>query len=343
MANNRSVLIASLASPESDLRRAKQEWSRRLLQTPAAMAFRATAAVSPAPEENVVGVGIGEKYAGDEPTGILGLKFFVVRKYPEGQLSEREKLPRDVDGLPVDVEQVGVIRRHKTAKPKAQATIPNPRVKIRPAQPGCSVGFISTAFRMAGTFGAVVSDGTYQFVLSNNHVLADENRLPLGSPIVQPGTLDGGTSADTIAHLTRFIPLSPTGNQVDCAIAQVQTPGDVSPDVLHIGTPKGVGDAAIDMVVQKFGRTTSYTVGRVSSVDTDVKVQYETGLYQFDDQIIIRGLDGKAFSAGGDSGSLILERGSNLSVGLLFAGSSTHTIANHLSAVLSALQVTLVP
>ena len=342
MARKRSVLIASLASPEDDLRRAKKEWSARLFQTAAATPFRASAAVSPAPEENVVGVGVGEKYAGDEPTGILGLKFFVVRKYPKGQLSRGELLPEAVDGLPVDVEQVGVLRRHRTATPRAAATIPNPRVRMRPAKPGCSVGFLSPAFKMAGTFGAVVTDGTDLFVLSNNHVLADENRLPLGSPIVQPGPLDGGRPADAIAALTRFVTLKPLGNQVDCAIAAARRKSDVSPDVLHIGRPRGVAPAAIDMIVQKFGRTTSYTVGRVASVDTDVRVQYDIGTLQFDDQIIIRGLDLRPFSAAGDSGSLILERGTNLGVGLLFAGSSTHTIANHLSVVLSKLRVKLV-
>lgn len=343
MARNRSVLIASLASPEEDLRKAKKEWSTRLFGTAAATAFRAVAAISPAPEDNVVGVGVGEKYAGDQPTGILGLKFFVVRKYPEGQLTRGELLPREVEGLPVDVEEIGLIRRQKAAAPKAAAAvIPNPRVKMRPARPGCSVGFLSPTIKMAGTFGALVTDGKSLFVLSNNHVLADENRLPLGSPIVQPGALDGGKKADAIASLTRFIPLKATGNAVDAAIAAAIKRTDVSPEVLHIGKPKGVAPAAIDMVVQKFGRTTSYTVGRVSSIDTDVKVQYETGVFQFDDQIIIRGLDGRLFSAAGDSGSLILERGTNLGVGLLFAGSSTHTIANHLGVVLRKLGVKLV-
>lgn len=39
--------------------------------------------------------------------------------------------------------------------------------------------------------------------------------------------------------------------------------------MLHIGTPAGTTQAEIDMMVHKFGRTTSYTAGRIVSIDTD--------------------------------------------------------------------------
>jgi len=95
------------------------------------------------------------------------------------------------------------------------------------------------------------------------------------------------------------------------------------------------------MIVHKFGRTTNYTVGRVTSVDTDVTVGYDTGNFMFQNQMIIVGLDGQPFSNAGDSGSMILERRSGQAVGLLFAGSTTHTIANHIDAVLNTLGVSL--
>jgi len=142
--------------------------------------------------------------------------------------------------------------------------------------------------------------------------------------------------------LTKFVALQPNvTNQVDCAIAAVLNSNDVSNAILQIGPTRGVSSAQIDMTVQKFGRTTGYTAGRVTSIDTDVTVQYETGNFTFGGQIIVVGLDGQAFSGAGDSGSLIVERASNSAVGLLFAGSSTHTIANHISDDLQALGVTL--
>lgn len=330
--------VSLFAETYTDLRSAKQEWSKRLLSAPRPEAFRSFAAASSvAPDQNVVGVGVGEQIVAGKPTGIMVVKFFVRVKYPEHELSKTTLLPKSIAGLPVDVEETGLFRRFAPA-------MPNPKTKIRPAQPGCSVGYKdpNNQIVMAGTFGAVVKNKTERYILSNNHVLADENRLPVGAPIFQPGLLDGGNATtDQIAALTRFIALSAAGNKVDGAIAKVTSNHLVSKDVLHIGAPTGTAAAAIDMAVHKFGRTTSYTVGQVKSIDTDVTVGYETGNFIFQEQIIIVGSSGSPFSAAGDSGSLILQRGTNKAVGLLFAGSNTHTIANHLGDVLQALKVTL--
>jgi Peptidase family S64 len=364
MPRNEHRLVEGSIPKWGDLKSAKKEWAERLIHKPqveaarrvqvsAMMSARAmTAAVNPDPTENVVGVGIGEKLAGTRPTGTLAVKFLVRMKYPETDLETRTILPKDIDGLPTDVEEVGLFRRLPAAgaararrHPHLGGPLPNPRTKIRPAQPGCSIGFQdpNNQFVMAGTFGALVKNGTAVCVLSNNHVLADESRLQPGAKIFQPGLLDGGNPAtDEIAQLTKFIPLLPQQpNKVDCAIAKLTKPGIAVRDILFIGVPKGVADAAMDMMVHKFGRTTSYTVGHVTSVDTDVTVQYETGTFTFAEQIIIVGQNNIPFSDAGDSGSLILQRGTNKAVGLLFAGSRTHTIANHFSDVLQALNVTL--
>jgi hypothetical protein len=143
--------------------------------------------------------------------------------------------------------------------------------------------------------------------------------------------------------LTKFAPLVlGTPNKVDCAIAKLKNDGLATASILFIGPPTGRTSAQIDMIVHKFGRTTSFTVGRITSVETDVSVQYEAGLLTFENQLIITGLNAQPFSAAGDSGSLILERSTNKAVGLLFAGSSSHTIANHIDDVLRAMQVSLV-
>jgi hypothetical protein len=316
-------------------KKAASQYLVRKPQFSALAALNPTA--SPKPEHNVVGVGIGEKVSHGISTGILAVKLLVRVKFPDGAIPDNDRLPAEIDGLPVDVEQVGTFRRF--------ASMPNPRKRFRPAQPGCSIGFEDPngEFTMAGTFGAVVTDGGKTYVLSNNHVLANENKLPIGSPIFQPGLLDGGkTSTDRIASLSKFIALDPAGmNQVDCAIAEAISKSILSKEILFIGAPNGTAQAEIDMQVHKFGRTTGYRAGRITSVETDVTVGYEMGDVQFNDQILIVGHNAQPFSAGGDSGSLIVERGSNRAVGLLFAGSSSHTIANHIGDVLQALGVTL--
>lgn len=344
-----------------DLRSAKSEWSARLLKRPAATAMglsrrMAATAAGPKPAQNVVGIGIGEKVSLGKPTGALALKFFVKVKYPDREISPSDRLPKVLGGLPTDVEVAGVFRAlqprgadggagrgRRRAPAPASEQVPDPRVHRRPAQPGCSVGYRvpGDATVMAGTFGALVRVTKGEvYILSNNHVLADEGRLAAGAPVFQPGLLDGGDVAtDQVAELTRFEPLD--GARVDAAIARVLRRADVSAEVLMIGRPAGVGAASNDMIVHKFGRTTSYTAGRVTSVNTDVTVEYDTGNFFFEDQIIIRGLNGSSFSKSGDSGSLILERSTGTAVALLFAGSASHTIANHIKEVLRLMKVQL--
>jgi hypothetical protein len=340
------VFTGFSASQIDSLRSAKQAVAQRLLKPVQAAAFSALAATtSPQTSHNLVGVGIGEKISGGKHTGVLAVKFLVRIKYPDNQVPDEDRLPTEVNGHPVDVEQVGTFRRFMATTAATQ--MPNPRIKIRPARPGCSIGFRdpNNQFIMAGTFGALVKKGQTRLILSNNHVLADENKLPLGSPIFQPGFLDAGNPPNNgrIARLTKFVPLVPgVMNKVDCAIAALDSNNVATNSVLFIGPPTGRKRAQIDMIVHKFGRTTGFTVGRVTSVETDVSVQYEAGIVSFEDQIIIQGLNSNPFSAAGDSGSLILERSTNRAVGLLFAGSSSHTIANHIDDVLQALGVSLV-
>jgi hypothetical protein len=158
--------------------------------------------------------------------------------------------------------------------------------------------------------------------------------------------LDGGrTTRDRIARLTRWVDLRAdrSDNTVDGAIAELTPQNGASRDVLFIGAPQGTAEAAKDMIVHKFGRTTSYRAGRVSSVVFDVTVPYEVGDVIFTDQIAIRGLNGRRFSDSGDSGSAILQRETNEVVGLLFAGATNGslTFANHIADVLKSLRIRL--
>jgi hypothetical protein len=339
-----------------ELTAAKSEWSRRLFPPPKKAAAQElpiiaaqalVSAVSPAPADNVMGIGVGEKISAGRHTGVWAVKFFVRLKYPEAQLESKHRLPKSIDGLPVDVEETGLFRPFAASLKQrgTKAATPNPRTKIRPAQPGCSVGFQdpNPKFTVAGTFGALVRDKTSSYILSNNHVLADQDQLPPGSPIFQPGLLDGGDpNTDQIAELTKAVALQvKVPNHVDCALAKLLKPSLANNKILFIGAPQGTADAQIDMTVHKFGRTSGYSVGRISSVDTDVKLPYDVGNLTFTGQIIIVGLNGALFAAAGDSGSLILERSTNRAVALLFAGSTSHTIANHIGDVLQALNVTL--
>ena len=131
-------------------------------------------------------------------------------------------------------------------------------------------------------------------------------------------------------------------NLVDAAMIEVN-PQDVKSEIVGIGVPKGTREARLDMYVQKSGRTTCHTTGGiVTGVDATVgPVSYGPGKNAyFRDQIII---SKAGFSAGGDSGSLILDT-EGYAVGKLFAGSDTEniTIANHIQHYLDQLEADLV-
>lgn len=321
---------------------AKAAAVERFLGSGSAFAGLTALAASTRPEHNVVGIGIGPKIKDGKTGTRASIRFYVERKVALDSMPKGFQIPKAIRGVPTDVIETG--RFYALAKPIAQR-------RLRPAQGGCSVGFQFTGAKagyvMAGTFGALVEDGDgKRYILSNNHVLANENALPLGSPIFQPGLLDDGNpTTDQIARLSRFVKIkvSPAENRVDGALAELLeaklAKRRILPSVSNLSGPDPV-PAAVGMRVHKHGRTTGYTRGRVVDVAADVNVGYDFGTARFIDQIIVIG-DAGSFSDSGDSGSLIVDRGTRRATGLLFAGSASHTIANPIQDVLAGLSVTL--
>lgn len=219
------------------------------------------------------------------------------------------------------------------------------RQRTRPVMGGFSVGHYRIT---AGTIGTCAYDLTpfpgipnRYYLLSNNHVLANSNDARIGDPILQPGPYDGGTyPRDMIGRLGRFVPIrfrsgsqSPC-NYVDAAIAEVPF-HQASREIFWVGYVKDLyaaprpGD-----ILQKTGRTTDYSTGKVISVNATVDVNYGGGrVARFCRQIVT-----SAMSAPGDSGSLVTNLDEE-GVGLLFAGSSRVTLMNNLLFVQSLLRI----
>ncbi len=335
----------------ANIEQAKQAAIAQFLSGGQPTVFRALA-VSTKPKHNLTGIGRGPKFVDGRETGQEVLRFYVERKLPPEAIPGNDMLPAVYEGVPTDVIETGrFLAGAPTAGVVPAAALPGPvRGKLRPTQPGCSVGFEfpgNSGSVMAGTYGAVVETGGVRHILSNNHVLADENNLPPGSPIFQPGLLDGGNPAtDQVATLTRFVKLSLTAkNNVDGAIARILEKANAGPVFLpNVGKLKSKTPiaAAVNMKVEKVGRTTGFTQGEVFDIHATVRVQYTMGVATFDEQVLVRGLNGTTFSAAGDSGSVIVATESRRATALLFAGSSAFTIGNKMDVVLAALKVSLV-
>ncbi len=281
---------------------------------------------------NVVGVGIGHKTVRGQPTEEMAVKVYVKQKLHPLLVKDGEVIPDEVEGISTDIEEAGEFSIWRPIPPIYHR-------KVRPAMGGLSIGHYAIT---AGTLGCVVRSEGADYILSNNHVLANENRGVEGDPILQPGRFDGGrTEKDVLAKLDTYVTLDPEGaNLVDCAIALPFVAEDVSPDVLNVGRLRGSRDATLDEKVQKSGRTTRVTSGAVTDMNATIKVGYATGSYLFQDQMVIRGERG-SFSSGGDSGAVI-EAYDNAAVGLLFAGSPFFTVANKMVNVEKALDAKVV-
>lgn len=288
------------------------------------------------------------------PSNLAGMQTDVVEiGYPmAGNRGLTQQVPRASHRAELK-QQNGANYRLEEARETLEVDIRELARRQRPAQGGWSVGHPNIT---AGTIATCVYDldaggiPRRYYILSNNHVLANSNDAAIGDHILQPGPFDGGVDpSDRIAYLSRFVPITfePSiprerhSNLVDAAIAEGQF-HDLSREIYWIGHVRGwrpKKDIKVGDVVYKTGRTTSFTQGQIIAINATVDVNYGGGrLARFRDQIITTNM-----SAGGDSGSLIvtLDERTNVpvAVGLLFAGSSSVTIANYIQNVRSLLNI----
>lgn len=313
---------------------------------------------------NVVATGVGYKMLAGKRSDTLGIICSVKKKLPLSELSAKDVIPQEIDSVPTDVVETGVIRAFQV-----------PTGRFRPAPGGVSAGHKDIT---AGTLGCWVKRNGQRMILSNNHVLANSNNAAKGDVILQPGPFDGGLNPnDKIAVLEDFVPIlfSGTGsdsgnncsvasmlvwsmnamagmlgsktrmqafqiqaenNLVDAAIARPFSEEDVDPKILNIGEIQGVTSARLGMALKKNGRTTGFTQGELLQIDVTVDVQYDAGRSaRFNDQLLAGPM-----SQGGDSGSVVLDDQDKL-VGLLFAGSEQTTIMNRIENVFEQLDLSL--
>ena len=323
----------------------------------------ATRTVELLKKKNVVIVYRGKKTIGDVKTDRDCIIVGVTKKLPLSQLKKIDIVPVVINKIETDVVETAPIQL-------LQAEKYDRTIKWRPAPGGVSCGHKDIT---AGTLGMIVRKNGEQFILSNNHVLANVNRGQISDSIYQPGSYHGGKEVDTIAELSEFIRIRVVGesdcliggsvssvfnflakilgrktrlyskvipeNIVDCALAKPLHSNDVSHNILEIGYPVKVIEPSVGLRIKKSGCTTAVTHGEISDINAGANVSMGNGdIAIFIDQILI---EKPGFSAGGDSGSIILSEDGNNVIGLLFAGNNTLTLANKFTNVVSELELDL--
>jgi hypothetical protein len=258
------------------------------------------------------------------------IRIYVEKKVPVAQLSLADIIPTEIMGYKVDVVAIGEIKALQS----------DPKKRYRPLVAGISaMHYRGTACTLALAFKDVE---TGEVLLAQNcHCCAEEGKAKIGDPILQPSPYDGGKLPDDkVGELFKFVPISfeefscpfrrfamrivrlfrkAEANKVDVGFFKPCV--EWKQEVLDKGAVRGKCVPELNDKVWKVGRTTSYSEGTVADLDWAGYVQYSRGTAFFEDCILV---EGEGFSQGGDSSSPVMK--GDLTVGMLFAGSSSHTI-----------------
>ena len=292
------------------------------------------------PHGNVVGVGIGKKVIDGRQTPIDCVRVYVIAKKGEGSLPVKSLVPEYILGVPTDVIEVSRFGR-KGHRPK-----PAGHNETRPGSPiRVQTDAVNVNEGARGTLGALVTDGRQQYLLSCNHILRVNGRVP---PDPRAAQILSAVFVGDQPHIAEPGPLirlqRGCGNPVDCAIAPLKDGAEVV-SAFPVGTFVLIsGDAvppAPEMRVQKVGAATGHTHGVIVDTDADLYVDFSFGTFLFEDQVIIEGSrEGEDFANDGDSGSIVAtetEEQTGRATAMIFAASGRFAVACPLPTVLEKL------
>lgn len=263
----------------------------------------------------------------------------------KGPRAQAEKIPPYIitssgQRIPTDVVVAEKPKDLRLRLPKFGAQAQNDLQRCHDCMIPGGVQIAPAGANWVGTLSCALKLKTGKYAaLTNAHVSGLDG---LGKRCCQPHG-----SAGYIGVFSKVVGIRFDGqaNYIDAALIDTWltegafSPGQytVKPEQFGLGrisptpyTPK-VGDT-----VKKAGRTTGITTGRVVGINGTSHVGYDEGTAKFERQIIIEANSGN-FSAGGDSGSLILSADMR-PVALLFAGGGGQTIANPIPFVLDWAQ-----
>jgi hypothetical protein len=214
-----------------------------------------------------------------------------------------------------------------------------PQDAVSPVQPGVSC---APDIGPSGTIGCFARRGDVPFLVSANHVIAQENNGVVGTDgVVQP--LAGAFGVRRIAVLQDFEPLRAVGgNAMDGAIARL-TINDIDPRLFggrRIDTVRPTMLATGDRVL-KFGQMTGEREGIVLSTISNISLEMRFGTYAFDLHIEVESPADRPFAISGDSGALVYDE-MDRAVGILIGGNqSTRSYVTPIERVLGRFELTL--
>jgi hypothetical protein len=265
----------------------------------------------------------------------------------------KQRVPSSFEGYTVQTEVTGRIQGFATELLQPLTDVSAERQgQVSPLVGGISLSaYVRRGmgiYPYAGTLGMVTYDNK---ILSNAHVIAINEQtsefLNVGTPVIQPGSYDGGTLNDQVGALEAYIPIdfSPNAkNYADAAIASIDAGVEASAgEQFYEGGDywiQGWTEVSRGDIVRKSGCVTGITASQVSRTNASVVVWYGDRSAYFVDQIVVT-QDNWSFAAPGDSGSAVDKDGQF--VGLLFAGSENSAVINKAEHIIDGLGIAVEP
>jgi hypothetical protein len=291
----------------------------------------------------VIHVSVGLKQVNGTATDEFCIRVYVAEKKEPSAIPPAERIPKSIQGVPTDVNQVKVVNAHEDS------------AKYRPITGGIEItnnvvdvnGKISV-----GTLGCLATDNSdgKTVMVTNFHVIGGT----AGVTVLQPAT----AAADVIGTVKRG---QITGT-IDAAIADVDpaiaTTGDEINSLFLNGSNHiaGVTDPVGGMRAFKVGRTTGLTDGKVVDPDSVVTITYDPpiGPKSLSKMILVQCTkvsgcccctcnvvdSSREFSESGDSGSAVVND-QRMAIGLIVGGGGGESYACRMSEVESGMNVTI--
>jgi len=292
--------------------------------------------------KDVTGVDVGYKYSNGKRTDEITIRVHVKKK--KAKVSEKEMIPKTINGIKTDVIEMEVYPQMLSQKVEDISVFAD-TTTYSTLKGGISIGPERTinGYVYTGTLGCIAKDNTTNnpVLLSNFHVMCVDNNWNVGDYMCQPSRVDTGVpGTDRVGAIIRAV----LSSKVDGAICSISgRPTDCS--IVDIGDVKGTASAVMNAAVKKRGRTTLLTEGFVDAINATINVNFgpSIGVKTFTNQIGIRpdtSVNPK-FSQSGDSGSVVVNSANKI-IGLLFAGNDAgYTYINPISSVLSEMNVSI--
>lgn len=253
-----------------------------------------------------------------------------------------KELAPAIDGVKVNVLKMGrVVVRPEAA---SAAATNKGHVFLRKNRVACGSSCAPAGQNYSGTFGLLAKrKGTPALLaVSNNHVFAACNHMPVGQPILSPSNMDGQPNQRAPGEICRHLEIIELRSgepglvppcEFDVAVAEVRDDTKVSSwqgDAQDgYDTPKtAIDEIRAGIRVKKFGRTTGLTFGTMRAlIPGPYAISYVQDHFKariwFRNVWTVRADAGQTFALGGDSGSLVVTEDEKHAVGLLFAADPT--------------------